>query len=420
MSQKTPSLASSRLALPRRLVTWLKPLVRIAAAEGAPVYLVGGCVRDLLLGKESLDIDIVLEGPAAPVARAAAKSMKARLVSHEAFLTHTLVFADGRHLDIATARMESYPEPAALPVVEPASLQEDLYRRDFSINAIAVSLNEMDFGHVWDAFGGLDDLKEKRLRVLHADSFKDDPTRVFRAARFAGRFGYSLDWRTRECLAEALAQQGPARLSGARLREELVPILMEADPRPALERLQEWDALGFLIPQHRLDKAHHALMGQALKADKRLDALLLRLLCLLYGMPVSKAVGALGSLMFSQKMIEQVQQGLDLLYRLREGTALSAQAARRTGMAPEVRWWVDHALRLKTDRPRPQAIHDWERLHASTPCLTGRDIEKLGYRPGPLFSRILNSLRQARWEGKLRTREEEIRFIHQEFPQHAG
>src|SRR5262249_13006586 len=157
-----------------------------------------GYVRDLLHGHPSLDIDVVLEGPTLPIARAAAKEYKAKLVSHPAFLTHTLQFKDGRHLDIATARTETYAEAAALPVVEPASLQEDWYRRDFSINAIALALNRADSGHVWDPFGGVEDLQAKKIRVLHAQSFRDDPTRIFRAARFAARFKCELEWRTRE------------------------------------------------------------------------------------------------------------------------------------------------------------------------------------------------------------------------------
>src|SRR5580698_9889469 len=154
-----PSFASrARQALPKELKQFLQPLLEKAYAAQNPVYLIGGCVRDILLNKPSLDIDVVLEGSAAPIARGAARIYKAKLVSHPQFLTHTLQLRDGRHLDIATARTETYSEPAALPVVEPASLQEDLYRRDFSINAIALSLNPTDFGHVWDPFSGLEDL----------------------------------------------------------------------------------------------------------------------------------------------------------------------------------------------------------------------------------------------------------------------
>jgi tRNA nucleotidyltransferase (CCA-adding enzyme) len=420
MTQKATLSSGARLRLPKSLVKMLEPLTRLAAQAGAPIYLVGGGVRDLLLGREALDIDVVLEGPTDAFAKAAAKACKAKLVSHDAFLTHTLAFADGRHLDIATARTEGYPEPASLPVVEPASLQDDLYRRDFSINAIALSLNELDFGHIWDAFGGVEDLRDKKIRVLHALSFRDDPTRIFRAARFAGRFGYSLDWRTREWLIESVAGQGPGLLSGARLREEIIPILLEDDPRPALALLQEWNVLGYIAQGLRWERSHEQLFNQALKAERRYDALTLRLAVLLHTVPVSKAVGALGHLMFPQKMIQQVEQSLTLLARLREGGVTPSELnGRKSVIPPEVKWFVDHAIKVKTLAPKRQAVDQWERLHESTPCLTGRDIEEMGYRPGPLYGRILTALRQARWEGKLRTREEEVRFIREVFPQHA-
>jgi len=214
-----------RQSLPKDLKQFLQPLLERAYAAETPIYLVGGCVRDLLLGQTAVDVDVIMEGDALAVARAAARAYRGKLVSHLPFLTHTIHLKKG-HLDIATARTETYAEPAALPVVEPASLQEDLYRRDFSINAIALSLNPSDFGHIWDPFGGLEDLEAQKVRVLHAQSFKDDPTRIFRAARFAGRFKYELEWRTRDWLNEAISLQLPARLSGARLREELIPLLL--------------------------------------------------------------------------------------------------------------------------------------------------------------------------------------------------
>jgi tRNA nucleotidyltransferase (CCA-adding enzyme) len=419
MGQKTSLSSGARLPLPKTLTQFLKPLLQKAEQAGIPVYLVGGCVRDLLLHKESLDIDVVVEGSAQAMARASAKAYKAKLVSHDAFLTHTLHFKDGRHLDIATARMETYLSPAALPVVEAASLQEDLYRRDFSINAIAVSLNELDFGHIWDAFGGLEDLKTKKIRVLHGESFKEDPTRVFRAARFAARFKYDLDWRTREWLAESITQQGPAQLSAARLREELVPLLQETDPRPAFELLSEWGALTFLIPHLQWEKSHAILFGHVLKADKKLDGMLLRLLALVHTLPVSKAMGSLGHLMFPQKLIGHVEQALTLLAYLREGGSALPKASKQNPMSAEVKWFVEHALKIKALAPRKESVNEWHRLHESTPCLTGKDLENLGYKPGPIFSRILNGLRQARWEGKLRTREEEVRFIEQSYPLHG-
>jgi tRNA nucleotidyltransferase (CCA-adding enzyme) len=418
MPHKTSSTSKIRQELPKHLKTLLAPLMELSAREQTPIYLVGGCVRDLLLDRPSLDVDVVLEGSAASIARAAAKLYKAKLVSHPQFLTHTLIFRDGKHLDIATARTETYPEAAALPVVEPASLQEDLYRRDFSINAIAISLNAQDLGHIWDPFGGLEDIQAKKIRVLHAQSFKDDPTRIFRAARFAGRFGYDLDWRTREWLNEAVHLNLPVSLSGARIREELVPLLMEVDPRPALRLLSQWGGLHFLVSNLKWGKTHDTFFGQLLRRPVKGDVLFMRLLVLLHTIPFAKAVGSLSHLMFPQKTIEMVELALQLLSRIREGgvSPNELKSVTRKAAAPEVKLFVARALKLKALAPRKGAGKDWQRYEDSAPTLTGQDVRDLGYKPGPIFTKIFDALRLARWEGKLRTREEEIRFIQHTFP----
>src|SRR5262249_41694670 len=139
-----PPFSDVKHALPKDLQKFLQPLIHRAKGSQHPIYLVGGCVRDLMLRQSPLDIDIVVEEVAGPLAKNAASQYKAKLISHPQFLTYTLQPSNGRHLDIATARRESYPESASLPVVEAASLQEDLYRRDFSVDAIAISLNEND------------------------------------------------------------------------------------------------------------------------------------------------------------------------------------------------------------------------------------------------------------------------------------
>ncbi len=412
-----PPISGVRRNLPKDLQKFVQPLVKKAQQAQWPVYLVGGCVRDLLMGHAPLDIDIVVEELAGPLAKAVKGAYKAKLVTHPQFLTCTLQLPKGRHLDIATARRESYAEPAALPAVEAASLQEDLYRRDFSINAMAISLNLNDYGHVWDPFGGTQDLEQGKLRVLHSESFKDDPTRIFRAARFAGRFGFELEWRTREWLIEAIVKQYPERLSGARLREELVPILMEKDPRSALRLLAHWGALNALLPNLKWEKSHDQLFGHFIKGKQKGDVLMLRMLILLHAMPIPKAVGSLAHLMFPQKMIEPIEHALQVLTRLREG-ALTLQDAKKMNtktLPPEVSTFLSEAIRIRAMFPKKQ-IQEWQRFQDSEPCLTGRDIRDMGYKPGPLFTRIFDALRQARWEGKLRTREEEIRFLTHTFP----
>jgi tRNA nucleotidyltransferase (CCA-adding enzyme) len=408
-----------RYTLPRDLRKLLEPIRLLSEKAHLPVFLVGGCVRDIVLGRPPLDVDIVVEGDTAVLARQAARFCKAELVSHPQFLTHTLLLAGGRHVDIARARREFYPEPAVLPTVEPASLQDDLMRRDFSINAMAMSLNQDDFCHLWDPFNGLTDLRNKKIRILHSESFRDDPTRIFRAARFAGRFDYMLDWRTRECLVNAVIQQTPDRLSGARLREELLQILMEEDPRHAFRLLDEWGTLLFLVPHLKWSKSHELLFARLLRARLKGDSVALRLMGLLHSLPVPNATGCMGHLMFPQRTIESVGQALMILHKLRENhlTVEDVKKLDEKKLSTEGRFFVEQAIRMPSLFFRKKAAEAWKHLQESNPCLSGEELRKLGYKPGPLFSRILDALRRARWEGKLRTREEEIRFVCSVFPQ---
>jgi tRNA nucleotidyltransferase (CCA-adding enzyme) len=198
------------------------------AAAGARVYAVGGPVRDLLRGAPSRDADIAVEGEAAELARRLAEVLGAtRITVHRAFGT-AVVRTDGVRIDVAATRSETYPRPAALPVVAPAGIEADLGRRDFTVNALAAVLTDPGFGEVLDPFGGRADLESRLIRVLHPASFRDDPTRLVRAVRYAARLGLGLEPRTEERAREAVAEGLVDELSGARVRAELVILLGES------------------------------------------------------------------------------------------------------------------------------------------------------------------------------------------------
>jgi tRNA nucleotidyltransferase (CCA-adding enzyme) len=227
----------------------LKKAAELADAAGLELYAVGGCARDWALGQVSADIDFLLSGGAAAVVEGLEKEYGGRHEKFGPFLTVRYFSAEGRRLDFAGFRKETYSAPAALPAVSQAACAaEDLKRRDFACNAMCVSLNGPEKYSLLDPYGGLADIKAGLVRVLHEKSFQDDPTRLFRAARFAGRFGWRLDDGTRE-LAQAAVKAGlPGLLSRQRLRNELVKILSEADPLPPLDLLKALDALQFLHP----------------------------------------------------------------------------------------------------------------------------------------------------------------------------
>ncbi|MGH7207545.1 MAG: hypothetical protein ACREI2_15205, partial [Nitrospiraceae bacterium] len=179
--QRCPPMLRDRL--PSRVFQVLEQAGELAEQTSVSAFVVGGFVRDLLLGRPNLDLDLVIEGDGIAYAQALARAAKAELKIHDRFGTAVIVFPDGFKLDVATARTEYYEYPAALPTVERSSIRKDLYRRDFTINTLAIRLNASHFGELIDFYGGQRDLKEKTIRVLHSLSFVEDPTRVFRAVR---------------------------------------------------------------------------------------------------------------------------------------------------------------------------------------------------------------------------------------------
>ncbi|HZC80214.1 MAG TPA: hypothetical protein VE222_00600, partial [Nitrospiraceae bacterium] len=219
-----------RRCLPSKIFNRLREIGELADAMDASAYLVGGLVRDLLLGHTNLDMDIAVEGNGMTFARRVADQYGAGLKVFDRFATALVVFPDGFKLDVATARRESYAHPTALPTVKPSSIKDDLYRRDFTINTLAIRLNASHFGELVDFYGGQHDLERKVIRVLHAHSFVDDPTRVFRAIRFEQRFGFHIEKRALTLLKEAAASDLVRRLSSPRLRNEVMRLLSEQDP----------------------------------------------------------------------------------------------------------------------------------------------------------------------------------------------
>ena len=240
-----------------------------------PAYLVGGAVRDMLRGAESVDLDIAVEGDAVAVARTLAERLGGEAREHERFGTAT-VRAGGVTADLATTRRERYERPGALPVVEPAPLADDLVRRDFTINAMAVGLSEDDVGELHDPHGGRTDLESGVVRVLHERSFIDDPTRLLRALRYEARLGMRMDARTEELARTAAADGALETVSGPRIRDELMDLLRELEAPSALEHARELEIDSALHPSLAAEPelAAAAALGAAeTGADRGLAAL---------------------------------------------------------------------------------------------------------------------------------------------------
>ena len=237
-----------RRALPAALLEVLGDAGEVAKSLGMRAYLVGGAVRDVLLGRECEDVDVVVEGNGLELARALGERRGGRVHPHEPFLTAVVRLPDGQRLDIATARTEFYRSPAALPEVEMSAIRLDLYRRDFTINAMAIHLAPESMGELVDFFGGQRDLAGRQLRVLHSLSFLDDPTRAIRAVRFSTRLGFEIAAETRHLVKVAVLEGVFARLSGERLREELGGLLAESRPVEALAELDRLGVFAAVLP----------------------------------------------------------------------------------------------------------------------------------------------------------------------------
>ena len=373
-----------------------------------PVYLVGGPLRDLLLNRPSLDIDTAVEGDASALARELAGATAGRVISHPAFLTAT-VRIPGFHLDLITARSETYARPGALPAVRPATIREDLLRRDFTINALALRLNGPQAGEVVDLSGGLDDLDARLVRALHERSFRDDATRILRAVRYAARFGFEIEPLTLAWLKRDLGYL--ETISGARIHHELARILAEDKAEDVLRHLHDLGALAAIHPALRFQSEHAAAFARVRELN---------------------ASGARASYWPVLAWSLSEPQALDLARRLaatkpqREAMAampglervepnLAGRSLKRSAIAEMLAPFPLQALwalaALTSDQTAHNRLLDYlTKARDERPHLTGDGLIALGFPPGPQLGEILHRLGNARLDGEVSTLEDEKRL----------
>jgi tRNA nucleotidyltransferase (CCA-adding enzyme) len=383
----------------------LRRVLDAVAAVGGDVYLVGGTVRDILLGEPGFDVDLAVESDGVRYAEALARKLGGRVRSHDAFGTAVVEYGDGERVDVVTARRERYEAPAALPVVEPGSIEDDLARRDFALNAMAVALAGDEAGRLVDPFDGRGDLERRTIRVLHDGSFVDDPTRIFRAVRYESRYGFRLEERTEELAREAIVAGVVERLTPARLRDELVLLLDEPSAAASIRRLGELgvdgrlaadeegaalferlrglrDEYGLAIPSWRLGLE---ALGRNLGAEARpwLDGLKLR-------RSDAKAAAA------------AVTEGPRLAGEAREAQTPAEVVALVEPYGPDAPLF---ALALE-DQP---ALRDYfERLRDVRLEVDGGDLAALGLEESPRVGEVLAELRRRKLNGELDGRESEL------------
>lgn len=387
----------------------------IAEEWRVALYLVGGSVRDLLLERPHIDVDITVEGDAIALAKAVAARTGSELVFHRAFGTASLR-SDGFIVDLATARSETYPRPGALPVVKPSTLADDLARRDFTINAMALALTGPRRGELVDPFGGRDDLSAGCIRILHDASFRDDATRILRAARYAVRLAFQIDKHTR-----ALAVRDAPYLrtiSGARLHRELILALAEERPE---DILLLWDSLQALTHIHPALRFYPSL-AEAFRLAReevphgQLQHMYLAVLGADLTVAEAEAVSQRLALASAQRravvaaaLIAEQQH----LLHMRPLTP-SVVAERLSAYPPESLWATLLVYRARGDATAAETIcrylHEWRRVR---PILNGNALKELGVPEGPLIGEILSKLTVARLNGQVTTKEDEIHFVQE-------
>lgn len=281
-------------ALPETMMRFLKQISSLAEKESVRVFLVGGIVRDLLMGKQSMDLDIVVEGNGIAFAEKAAVMLNGELTAYPKFGTSTVTVEGVVKIDIAGARTEFYEFPAAKPTVEQSSLKQDLFRRDFTVNAMALSLNYDDFGTLIDFYGGFEDLQTHSLRILHSMSFVEDPTRIFRALRFSGRYGFTLAEQTEQIARAAIEREIPGKLSRRRIWHEVELVLKETNAYQILCSIDDIGLWKFLFPDYEFDrsleKAFASLneyLSFAEELKQKPDYCFIRILLVTFGMKLS-------------------------------------------------------------------------------------------------------------------------------------
>ncbi|MDY6988864.1 MAG: CBS domain-containing protein [Thermodesulfobacteriota bacterium] len=414
--------------LPEEVIGLLRKVGEIADSLGYTAYAVGGFVRDIFLAQENLDLDVVIEGDGVRFAHALGFSLGGRVRAHEKFRTAVVVLPNGRKIDVATARLEYYKSPGALPTVEMGSLKLDMYRRDFTINTLAIRISPDRFGTLIDFFGGQRDLKRKAIRVLHNLSFVEDPTRVFRAVRFEQRFGFKIGKLTSGLIENAVRMDFFKELSGRRLSSELRQILEEDKPIMALRRLNEYGLLKIIHSAIVYDKALEDLLGSVEKVLTWHNLLFLEDSC-------KKWIVYLLALVrpFSQQAAQRVCRRLELRERFQK--VLVDEKARADSC---LKWmerkkaFKNSVLYRKLDPFRTEVLlymmasalrnevkraisHYYTRLRTTTTLLKGDDLKEMGFKPGPMYRKILDSLLDARLNGLLKTRQDEKEFVLQHF-----
>jgi tRNA nucleotidyltransferase (CCA-adding enzyme) len=400
-------------SLPKDRLELLRLLAGQAEAHQVPLYIVGGSVRDLLLGRRLNDFDLIVEGDAIALGRSLSSKYGGAVTAHTKFGTAKWFFpeslrADHESIDLISARSETYKHPAALPTVRLGSIADDLRRRDFTINALAVRLDGSHFGELRDDLNGAEDLQKGMIRVLHPGSFIDDPTRMYRAVRYEARYGFKIAEDTLALIPEA--RPFVEKLSAQRIRHELDLILEEPNAVPMLKRLDELDLLSIIHPM--LSNFNRTNLATITSEDPVLQNRNSRWILWLMHLKAQEI----------EFLNERLHFPAELLKSLHSAALLNAHLTTVSGLKPSKVVEFLEGYSIKALEVLSIAVEDIEIKNILTrylmewwhikPKTTGHDLKKRGIPPGPKYTEILRRLRAAWLDGEVKTEAEEEALLN--------
>lgn len=363
----------------------LRKVIDFFVKSAYHAYLVGGYVRDSTLGRESIDIDVVVEGDAIAAAKKLNEKLKGKLASHAEFGTAS-ISVDSLRVDLASARTEKYPSPAHLPHVFPSTIVEDLNRRDFTINAIAMSISKENFGEIYDPFEGLSDIKRKLIRILHRNSFIDDPTRIFRALRYKNRFGFKLEEDTERLLRDAAKEGMVKKLSGQRILNELNLVFAEDTYGDTVGDLSYYGIFALKRSDLKLmpTSNSHAFYFFLSRLPKN-------------SLPLEKK---------AKEIVDDFRNIGEVIARLGKTSKKSMLYTILSPIAEEV---TESIALIKPElKEKVKTFRDQKRIH---PFITGKDLRKYGIKPDKQYAKILQKIFILQLDKKLTNRREAIEHL---------
>lgn len=410
--------------LPKEILDLIYLARDTAGSNNLPIYLVGGFVRDLILGVKNLDLDIVVEGDGIKFAEDFAYALKAKLIRHRRFGTATLVIAHSDlKIDVASARKETYPEPAHLPIVENATLKDDHFRRDFTINAMAISINKDSFGRLIDFFGSQEDLRNKKIRILHDLSFIDDPTRILRAIRFEQRYNFRIEPETLKNLKAAIKLKMLEKVEPQRTRDELVLMLKEARPLKEIKRLKELSGFGFIDRRLSVTKKTYRLISSIEKEISWFKRKYSKLrpidAWLIYFMGLIDCLGLKDTRKICQRFAFRKGEEKRILNCKKIGFKIVSSLSKKIKPSEVFRFLelssYEVILLLKAkykNKDLQKNIADFLMVyHNLRICVSGEDLHRLGISPGPVYQKIFSKILAAKLDGLVQNKEEELALL---------